>query len=113
MRRTLAVITLAVAAFAAGSAATAATGWKVFATASDNSDFLAYATADSKVVAPKALALRVSGQVDEVSWYLSCDGKTKTRRSGVSVVAVGTADTCTLSGTASGEGLVRVQLLRR
>ena len=114
MRKT-GVAVLTVAAFAAGSVATAATpAWKVFATASDNGEYATFASADSKVLSPKALALRTSGPVKEVSWFLNCEGETKASRAGISLVAVNTADTCTLNGSViGGDGTVRVQLLRR
>lgn len=111
--RALVIIT-AVVAFAAGSAATAATGWRVFATANDQGEFSTFASANAKVLAPKALALRTSGPVNTVSWFLTCQGETKTTKAGISLVAVNTADTCDLSGTVTGdEGKVRLQLLKR
>lgn len=102
------------AAFAAGSVATAATGWRVFATATDKGEYGTYVSADAKVVQPKALAVRASGKVSSVTWYLSCSGEREPAKAGVFVVSVGTADTCSLSGSASGPaGTTRVELLRR
>ena len=99
-----------------GSTATAATGWRVFATATDNGEYGTYASANAKVLKPQALAVRATGPATSVSWTISCDGEVK--RAGLSNVVVtagvATAKSCTLYGSAFGDsGTLRVQLLRR
>jgi hypothetical protein len=99
----------------AGSLAMASTGWRVFATASDSGQYGAYASADSDVLKPRALAVRVSRPAD-VSWYLSCQGERKGVKAGQIVLAsVATSKKCSLGGSAStsASGTLRVQLLKR
>lgn len=112
--RLLTIILAIATAFAAGSVATAATGWKVFATANDSGDFATFANANAKVLLPKKLAIRTSGPVTSASWTLTCDGETKGRSSvGLLVVAVNTAKSCQVYGSAFGDaGRLRIQLLR-
>lgn len=113
MRTTILIGSMAVA-FLVGAVAHAATPWKVFGTASDRGDYTS-AYVSAKVVSPRALAVRVSGPADDVSWTLICQGKTRVlQRAGLSLVAVNKADTCDVSAVAIGNaGNLRVQLLRR
>lgn len=112
MKRLLIVLTLGLIV---GSTATAAVGWRVFATASDQGDYSTYASANAKVINPNGLAVRAIGPVESVTWFLTCDGESKGALNGkilpVSVVA---AKSCSLSGSAIGEaGTLRIQLMRR
>lgn len=113
MKRLLLVLA---AGLVLGSSATAAVGWRVFATATDNGEYGTYASASAKVVKPKALAVRAIGPTTSVTWFLSCDGESKgAALSGKAIIAnVGTAKSCSLSGSAIGPGgTLRVQLLRK
>lgn len=99
-----------------GSTATAATGWRVFATGTDSGEYGTYASANAAVINPKGLAVRALGPVTEVTWALTCNGETKSAglANRVVPVTVATAKKCDLYGWAQGdEGTLRVQLLRR
>jgi hypothetical protein len=99
----------------AGSFAFASTGWRVFATGSDSSQYGAYTSANADVLKPNALGVRASKPAD-VSWYLSCQGENKHAKAGqIVLAAVGTSTKCSLNGSASTSesGTLRVQLLRR
>jgi DNA-binding XRE family transcriptional regulator len=114
MRTPLIVTAVAVAAFALGSVATAAISWRTFATASDKGEYGTYASADAKVVQPNGLAIRASGKVSSVNWFLSCSAAREPAKPGVFVVSVATADTCSLSGSAVGPGgTTKIELLKR
>lgn len=96
-----------------GAAAVAATGWKVFASGSDSGDYTSYASADASVIHPHALAVRVSANAD-VSWTITCDGKTRAQAGQIIAASVPAAKTCHLYGSAANEGgLIRVALLKR
>jgi hypothetical protein len=99
----------------AGSIASAATGWRVFATASDSGQYGAYASANADVLKPQALGVRTS-KASDVSWFLSCQGEKKRAKAGeIVLTTVATSKKCSLSGSAntSDSGTLRVQLLRR
>jgi hypothetical protein len=99
-----------------GGSASAAVSWRVFATATDSGEFSTYASANAKVVKPKALAVRAVGAATEVSWSISCDGRVKGGNLSNRVIAasVANAQSCSLYGSAFGDGgTLRVQLLRR
>jgi hypothetical protein len=102
------------AAFVAASVATAATGWKPFATASDSSEYGAYVSASATVLKPKTLGVRVS-QAAELSVNVSCDFEVKRAPAGkVLVLNVGAAKSCRVYGSANtnSAGTLRVELLR-
>jgi hypothetical protein len=112
MKRMLLVL---IAGLVIGSTATAATGWRVYATATDKGEYSTYASANSKVLKPAALAVRANGPVESVSWNLTCDGETKAAGlSGkVLTVSVATAKSCSVYGSAfGGTGTLRLQLVR-
>lgn len=114
MKRAALITAVAVVAFAAGSIATAATGWRTFATAVDKSDFFTYASANAKTQQPNGLAVRATGAIENVSWNLNCEMDKKPARAGLYVVSVATADSCSLSGSAiGGEGSAKIELLKR
>ena len=102
------------AAFALGTVAEGATGWRVFATGSDSADYGAYVSASADVQKPKALAVRGS-KPGEISWYLNCEGSRKVPAGRVVVVNVLGSKQCTLNGSLDTDvpGLARVELLRR
>lgn len=113
LKPVVAAITLS--AFIAGATAHAAVGWKVFATATDDSEYYSSASADAQVQAPNALAVRVTGNgVETVSWRVSCEFDKKPARAGLYVVSIANAHSCNLYGSAGGgEGKVTYQLLKR
>lgn len=116
--RTLAIIacSLTVGAIAA-SAGNAAAGWHIFATGEKTSAYYSFATASADVNAPKALAIRNTGNVvAELEWSLSCQGKAVNAIPGqVVTLQVSAAKSCSVQGSVTGEGggKVRVELLRR
>lgn len=112
--KTLLLVLIAGLAF--GATATAAVGWRVFATASDQGDFATYASANAKVLNPNGLAVRAIGPVESVTWSLSCDGQVKGASLSGKIVAVSVAaaKSCSVYGSAMGEaGTLRIQLMRR
>jgi hypothetical protein len=114
-RSLLLVLTGVIMGVGAASMAFAATGWRVFATASDSGQYGAYASANADVLKPGALAVRAS-KAANVSWYLSCQGEKKRAKAGeIILTTVGTSTKCSLTGSAitTDSGTVRVQLLRR
>lgn len=114
-KRAVFVLALATAALV-GSAATAATGWRVFGSSSDTGSYGTSISLEGKAVAPKGLAIRVhAAKPTDVSWLLSCTGETKAAADGA-VVPTGmlTAQSCSVSAIATSNATrLRVELLRR
>ena len=74
MRNRLAVVVALLVGLAAGSMATAATGWKVMASKTVKGDVVTYATVSGKTLNPNALAVRTSGPANAVEWSMRCAG---------------------------------------
>lgn len=111
----LTVIVAAMLAFVAGVSVQAATGWTPFATASDNSDYSAYASADADITHVKALAIRASAAA-KLSWFVSCSSIDKTMPANTPYeVSIANSKKCSLYGSAntSKGGTVKLQLLKR
>ena len=102
---------------AIGSTATAATGWRVFATATDKGEYVTFASASASVQNPNALAVRAKGTSGpfEVSWFASCEGVVRPAPGVAVPIGVPQSAKCSVNATASGSkgGTVRVELLRR
>src|SRR4051812_39021681 len=114
MKRLLIPIAI-VGAFAAGALATAATGWRTFATGSDQGDYGAYVSASADIIHPAAVAIRVTEKAD-LSWSIDCEGETKTAAANtVIAVSVAAAKTCHVHGDANteGAGKLTLELLKR
>lgn len=112
---TLRIAALTVVALAAAGVSNAATGWRVFATATDSGDYYSAASADATVQKPHGLAIRATGDSLEVTWYINCEGIAHPAAGKTLLITVAAASKCSLNGHASSEkgGPVRVQLLRR
>jgi hypothetical protein len=118
VRRGILIATALVSAFVAGSVASAAGGWRVFAKGTDTSDYYASASVDADAPKSQSLAIRgrsSSGRPVKLSFSLYCQGE-KTAPSGrLLVVSVSAAKKCSFSafGSLEGRGTVTVELLRR
>lgn len=114
MRKMLLVLATGLAL---GSAATAATGWRVFATGTDRGDYGTFASAAASVQNPNALGIRVKGTSGpyEVNWMASCQGVTRPK-AGVAVqIGVPQSATCSVNASVLGSkgGTDKIELLRR
>ena len=100
-----------------GATATAATGWRVFATATDKGEYVTFASASASVQNPNALAVRAKGTSGpfEVSWFASCEGVTRPAPGVAVPIGVSQSAKCSVNATATGSkgGTVRIELLRR
>lgn len=117
MRTAIVIICSLAAGAVLASAVNAAQPWRVFAAGEKTNAYYSYASASADVTAPKALAVRNTGNVTaELEWFFSCQGNTVTAKPGqVVTVQVSAAKSCTVQGAITGEGggKVRVELLRR
>lgn len=115
MRNRLAVVAALLVGLAAGSVATAATGWKVMATKTAKGDVVTYGTVSAKTLNPNALAVRASGPANTIEWSMRCSGVADGNLAGkILPVSVESAAGCEMFVTATGDaGTLRLQLLRR
>lgn len=111
------IIVTLLAGLALGSTATAAVGWRVFASASDSGDYGTLASASASVVKPKALAARIigTGGPFELSWYFTCEGEAHPLSGQLVALTIAGSAKCSVSGMGDGAngGSIRVQLLKR
>lgn len=118
MKKTLAPIGVALlVGLLVGATATAATGWRVFATATDKGEYVTFASASASVQNPNALAVRAKGTAGpfEISWFITCEGVLRPAVGVAAQVGVPQSSKCSVNASASGTkgGTVRVELLRR
>lgn len=112
----VAVLALVVGGFTVGAVASAAVGWRVFASSTDSGNFATYASASANALHPAGLAVRASGTAApfDVSWTLFCQGERAAGAGEVVQVSVAAAEKCLLTGSAFGKaGRLRLDLLRR
>lgn len=117
MRRWTPLVAAVGCGLVAGSAV-GAVGWRPFASSTDKSEFVTFATASASVQNPNGLALRATGTSKgkpfEIDWHINCDGKSATRSGQVVVASVPASSKCSVYASASGgPGSVRLELLRR
>ena len=65
------------------------------------------------MIAPNALAIRAAGDVDNVSWTANCEFERDPGRAGLYVISVAASSKCTVYASATGEGKVTVQVLKK